>query len=189
MIQETMYGTIDAITVRKVAALNRGIVDQMYLACDAYVTAATLANPNLRTTIINIAGRQRMLLQKMSKEAALIYFGKYVANDATEVKGNEGYLEDTVEMFKQVHWLLCSVAATMALRKTRATSVRLACLQHQVQWLTQPQISASFSKCESCVTNTSRSKWPLMRWLVIPTPVTSLTLCCRTTSSIRRRLL
>ena len=89
LIQETMYGTIDAITVRKVAALNRGIVVQLYLACDAYVTAATLANPNLRTTIINIAGRQRMLLQKMSKEAALIYFGKYVACDATEVKGNE----------------------------------------------------------------------------------------------------
>ena len=89
LIQETMYGTIDAITVRNVAALTRGIVDQMYLACDAYVTAATLANPNLRTTIIIIAGRQRMLLQKMTKEAALIYFGKYVACDATEVKGNE----------------------------------------------------------------------------------------------------
>ena len=59
------------------------------MACDAYVTAAALANPNLRTTIIIIAGRQRMLLQKMSKEAALIYFGKYVACDATEVKGNE----------------------------------------------------------------------------------------------------
>jgi hypothetical protein len=88
LIQVTMYGTIDAVTVRKVAALNSGIVDHMFLAYDAYVTAATLANPNLRTTIIIIAGRQRMLLQKMSKEAALIYFGKYVACDATEVKGN-----------------------------------------------------------------------------------------------------
>eukprot|EP00931_Biecheleriopsis_adriatica_P001242 TRINITY_DN10152_c0_g1_i2.p1 TRINITY_DN10152_c0_g1~~TRINITY_DN10152_c0_g1_i2.p1 ORF type:complete len:541 (-),score=158.84 TRINITY_DN10152_c0_g1_i2:154-1560(-) len=55
--------------------------------------------PSVAAYLINIAGRQRMLYQKMSKEASLISYGDDVAN-------NWNLLNGTRDLFMDVHWSL-----------------------------------------------------------------------------------
>ncbi|CAE8642637.1 unnamed protein product, partial [Polarella glacialis] len=69
------------------------------LATDSYEEAALQSTPSLPSHVINMAGRQRMLFQKISKEASMIAYGEDVA-------GNWVALNSSRDMFTEAHWVL-----------------------------------------------------------------------------------
>eukprot|EP00933_Yihiella_yeosuensis_P064344 TRINITY_DN676_c0_g1_i2.p1 TRINITY_DN676_c0_g1~~TRINITY_DN676_c0_g1_i2.p1 ORF type:complete len:883 (+),score=201.68 TRINITY_DN676_c0_g1_i2:101-2749(+) len=90
---------MDKVTVSRISALSRSVLAELNSATDLYVGAAKAAKPNVRGYIIDIAGRQRMLFQKMGKEAFLI---KNEVDTALNWKEFNG----TRDLFKKTHWRL-----------------------------------------------------------------------------------
>ncbi len=67
--------TVDSATLAKVAAQNLLLLQEANKAVQLYVVAAAKAGVEVAGNVVNIAGRQRMLSQKMSKEICFIALG------------------------------------------------------------------------------------------------------------------
>ncbi|CAE8599792.1 unnamed protein product, partial [Polarella glacialis] len=92
-------GKTDSLTVAQVARQSRKTLVAISLATDSYEEAALQSTPSLPSHVINMAGRQRMLFQKISKEASMIAYGEDVA-------GNWVALNSSRDMFTEAHWVL-----------------------------------------------------------------------------------
>eukprot|EP00933_Yihiella_yeosuensis_P064349 TRINITY_DN676_c0_g1_i7.p1 TRINITY_DN676_c0_g1~~TRINITY_DN676_c0_g1_i7.p1 ORF type:complete len:887 (+),score=215.88 TRINITY_DN676_c0_g1_i7:93-2753(+) len=90
---------LDKVTVSRISALSRNVLAELNKATDLYVQAAKTAKPNVRGYIIDISGRQRMLFQKMGKEALLINYG-------VDLNLNWDQMNSTRDLFKKTHWRL-----------------------------------------------------------------------------------
>eukprot|EP00931_Biecheleriopsis_adriatica_P001247 TRINITY_DN10152_c0_g1_i7.p1 TRINITY_DN10152_c0_g1~~TRINITY_DN10152_c0_g1_i7.p1 ORF type:complete len:919 (-),score=267.14 TRINITY_DN10152_c0_g1_i7:154-2817(-) len=85
--------------VKQLARLSRQILAEINAAVLMYEESCELNMPSVAAYLINIAGRQRMLYQKMSKEASLISYGD-------DVENNWNLLNGTRDLFMDVHWSL-----------------------------------------------------------------------------------
>lgn len=81
-----------AVDVPQVAAQNLPLLKQMNTAVRLYERSAKKATGQSAGVVINLAGKQRMLTQKMSKEALLVALGH-----ATE--DNKANLRNTASLF------------------------------------------------------------------------------------------
>ena len=83
-------------TLSKVASDSVDCLDLANIATELYVDAAVVHDPSVRAHVLNLAGRQRMLIEKMGKEAVLLGLGV----DVTE---NVDNLMFSVQLFNQIH--------------------------------------------------------------------------------------
>jgi hypothetical protein len=89
----------NALTVSQVADMSRVILAEMDKAAYEYEKMANYAYAIVPAHLINIAGSQRKLFQKMSKEGSLALFGEDAAV-------NMAKLSDTAKLFHDRHWEL-----------------------------------------------------------------------------------
>jgi len=89
----------NALTVSQVAELSRQILTEMDKTAYEYEDRALYAYPLVPGHFINVAGTQRKLFEKMSKEAALAAFGE-------DPSANGILMNETITQFHQRHWEL-----------------------------------------------------------------------------------
>jgi len=87
---------MDAQVVGRVGRLSRQTLDLMNEAVELMVSVCLTYMPSIKPTVINIAGRQRMLMQQMSKEALAVALNQEAAHNAIRV-------DLTVEMWLAAH--------------------------------------------------------------------------------------
>lgn len=87
-------GTISPETLNSIAELNVPLLQEMNKAVGIYESESQKAGMKGLGTVVNVAGRQRMLTQKMSKEVLLISLG--IAPDA-----NRKALQETKNLFQK----------------------------------------------------------------------------------------
>ena len=74
-VEATIYAdVIDPVYVAKIAHLSEAMLSEMTVACDKSLHAATVTFPYMRTAVVEVAGFQRSMMQKMSKEAVLMHY-------------------------------------------------------------------------------------------------------------------
>ncbi|CAE8586166.1 unnamed protein product [Polarella glacialis] len=93
------FGKTDHLTVTRVDHQSRMALNSVNLATNLYEEAALASEPTLPSHVINMAGRQRMLFQKISKEASLICYGEGVEHNWHDLNSSRG-------MFSSAHWVL-----------------------------------------------------------------------------------
>eukprot|EP00450_Noctiluca_scintillans_P007330 CAMPEP_0194495450 /NCGR_PEP_ID=MMETSP0253-20130528/13041_1 /TAXON_ID=2966 /ORGANISM="Noctiluca scintillans" /LENGTH=1325 /DNA_ID=CAMNT_0039336707 /DNA_START=17 /DNA_END=3994 /DNA_ORIENTATION=- len=95
----TIYSTesnVDVETLSKVASDSIDCLDLANIATELYVDAVVVHDPSVRADVLNLAGRQRMLIEKMGKEAVLLGLG-------VSVTDNVDNLLYSVQLFTQIH--------------------------------------------------------------------------------------
>ncbi|CAE8698270.1 unnamed protein product, partial [Polarella glacialis] len=92
-------GKTDSLTVAVIARQSRHTLTIMDSATRLYQAAALGSMPTLASHVVNMAGRQRMLFQKISKEANLIFYGEGVGKNWVELNASR-------DMFTSHHWKL-----------------------------------------------------------------------------------
>lgn len=100
--------------IEKVAKLNLPVLENMHKAVGLYEEASIKAGIKNSGTVINVAGRQRMLTQKMSKEIFLIALG-------IDKEANLKALEDTQNLFNKSLYGLIEGNSEMNLPPTTNT--------------------------------------------------------------------
>lgn len=85
--------TISQATFAEIATLNVSLLQAMNQAVNMYQSESQRAGVKTLGAVINIAGRQRMLTQKMSKEILLIALG-------VEPAANQKSLQETRQLFE-----------------------------------------------------------------------------------------
>ena len=91
-VAAVVAGDTSKEVLAKVAAENMPLLKNMNKGVQMYVKAAGSSMAKELADTINIAGRQRMLTQKMSKEAVMIALG-------IDAAGNKGNLAKTATLF------------------------------------------------------------------------------------------
>ncbi|CAE8648737.1 unnamed protein product [Polarella glacialis] len=89
----------DSLSVATIAHQSRTTLNAMDSATRLYQAAALGSLPTLASHVINKAARQRMLFQKISKEASLILYGQAAT-------GNWFHLNASMDLFTSTHWVL-----------------------------------------------------------------------------------
>jgi hypothetical protein len=84
----TGSGEISAADVTAVASLNLPVLNDMNKAVEMYDQAAKAAGVKTAGTVVNVAGRQRMLSQKMSKEILLIALKQSADENRAQLKAD-----------------------------------------------------------------------------------------------------
>jgi len=112
-------GSSNPVILQKISDQSVPLLVQMNAGVGMYSTAAGLAAPG---AVVNVAGRQRMLSQKMSKETLLVGLG-------VDKDKNLGTLESSRDLFVNSHNALLNgnsvgTAAIPVLAKTTDTCVR-----------------------------------------------------------------
>ena len=73
-VEATISGdVIDPVYVAKFAHLSEAMLSEMTVACGNSLHAAAVASPYMRTAVVEVAGYQRAMMQKMSNEAVLMH--------------------------------------------------------------------------------------------------------------------
>ena len=83
----------------RISRLSRPTLEDMNQAAEAVATKCLEVMPEVDPVTIHIAGRQRMLMQQMSKEAILVA----LEQDPEE---NRARVQATVDTWLNVHWAL-----------------------------------------------------------------------------------
>lgn len=116
----TSNGSVSAEQVAEIAAKNLPLLKQMNKTVGAYEKAAAKGglstDPGLAATI-NLAGKQRMLTQKMSKEFLLIAYGQ-------DAEANRLSLLETLTLFDRTLVGLFSGDATLGLPGNPSAGVK-----------------------------------------------------------------
>jgi nitrate/nitrite-specific signal transduction histidine kinase len=81
-------GAIAPEDVAAVASLNLPVLTEMHKAVEMYDQAAKAAGVQTAGTVVNVAGRQRMLSQKMAKEILLIALKQSADENRTQLKAD-----------------------------------------------------------------------------------------------------
>jgi len=87
---------VDVGTLEKIAADSNDCLQLANTATELYVETALEQDPTVRAHVLNLAGRQRMLIEKMGKEAVLLSLG-------VDVLENIDNLFDSIETFIMIH--------------------------------------------------------------------------------------
>jgi len=103
------------LTVSQVAELSRQILKEMDITAYMYEALAKYAKPIVPGHYINVAGTQRKLFEKMSKEAALAAFGE-------DPSTNAGLMNETRAQFHRVHWELLKGSTAQASHRRAAAA-------------------------------------------------------------------
>lgn len=122
--------SVNGAQLQAVAQKNLPLLSEMNKCVKLYekdaAKAGLKANPGL-TVVINLAGKQRMLTQKMSKEFFLI------ASDY-EVESNRLNLQETYRLFERTLKGLLDGDATLGLSGTSDESIRAQLMKVQGMW-------------------------------------------------------
>jgi len=86
-----------AVPVDKIAAENLPLLKNMNTAVRLYEKAAKKDTGKSAGVVINLAGKQRMLTQKMSKEMLLIALGHNVDENKTNLRGTASLFDRTLK--------------------------------------------------------------------------------------------
>jgi len=89
-------GTVDLVVLEQVAAGNVPLLVQSNVCVGRLVDAAKSAGAPTNGLVVDTAGRQRMLIQRMCKEAFLIASGVSVSTNVNNLKG-------TILLFQSSH--------------------------------------------------------------------------------------
>ncbi len=116
-VEAALNGRIDRQVLKNVAAGNLPLLKNMNAAVQMYarMSGSTL-DPAMAKTI-NLAGKQRMLTQKMTKELLLIANG-------IDVEANRANLKSTVDLFERTLKGLRDGDAALGLPGTRDPAIR-----------------------------------------------------------------
>eukprot|EP00931_Biecheleriopsis_adriatica_P113920 TRINITY_DN8919_c0_g1_i4.p1 TRINITY_DN8919_c0_g1~~TRINITY_DN8919_c0_g1_i4.p1 ORF type:complete len:673 (+),score=182.38 TRINITY_DN8919_c0_g1_i4:167-2020(+) len=106
LLQTAVSSDVTPGMVAVLYRLSAQILSEINSVVLMYEEACEANDPSVSAYLINIAGRQRMLYQKMSKEASMIAYGEHASD-------NWDLLNSTRAMFMDVHWkLLLGAPAT-----------------------------------------------------------------------------
>lgn len=92
-------GQLTDAQVGFLARMSENVLNQVNSAVSLYEDACIFVNSTVPARLINDAGRQRMVLMKMAKEAGLVQYGWDKAK-------NWQRLNETRAFFDEVHWML-----------------------------------------------------------------------------------
>ncbi len=116
-VDAALSGTLDKGTLEKVAAQNLPLLKNMNKAVQMYTKmSGSNLEPAMATTI-NLAGKQRMLTQKMTKELLLVANG-------IDVEANKANLKKTVALFERTLKGLMNGDAELGLPGTQDPAIR-----------------------------------------------------------------
>ncbi len=88
------------VPVQKVAELNLPLLKRMNVGVKLFEKEARNELGGAGSTVINYAGRQRMLTQKMSKEMLLIYLNNNKADNQASLKKTIGWFDVTLKCLR-----------------------------------------------------------------------------------------
>ncbi len=126
-VDAALSGNLDKAVLEKVAAQNLPLLKNMNKAVQMY---AKLSGSNLdpaMATTINLAGKQRMLTQKMTKELLLIANG-------IDVDANKANLKKTVALFERTLKGLLDGDSELGLPGTKDAAIRAQLDEVQEMW-------------------------------------------------------
>lgn len=102
---------IDLATIEKIAVDSADCLDLANSVTEMYVSRAVSYEPSVAAHVINLSGRQRMLIQKMGKEAVLMSLG-------VDVSGDVGDLNLSTQLFTHTHASLLEGNMNLGLQAT-----------------------------------------------------------------------
>lgn len=108
--------SIPSSVLTDVAQQSLPLLTQANAAVTLYVNAAQSAGANAPGAVVNKAGRQRMLSQKMAKEALLIALG-------VDASSNQANLQATVNEFDTAHNVLLNGDSSASIPATTETCI------------------------------------------------------------------
>lgn len=106
-----------ADALAQVQQASNAVLDEMIKAVALYEDACKAAGFASSGTVVNVAGRQRMLSQKMSKEVCLIALG-------VDVEGNREALKKSQALFARSHKGLIEGDAELGLPAAKSDSIK-----------------------------------------------------------------
>jgi len=149
------------LTVSQIAELSRQILKEMDITAYMYEDLALYAYPLVPGHYINVAGTQRKLFEKMSKEAALAAFGE-------DVSANSKLMNETRDQFHARHWeLLRGAPGTEKYAPIPPTS-RI-CLIQQMK-----NVSDHFDTLEEAILKVAGGSVDDIETLIVENPTTYL---------------
>lgn len=98
VVKAVVYG--GDVDIGKVAALNLPLLKNMNTAVRLYEKEATKATGKSAGVVINLAGKQRMLTQKMSKEALLVALGHDADANRSNARNTSSLFDRTLKGLK-----------------------------------------------------------------------------------------
>lgn len=116
-VQSVIGGDVDVTVLKKIAAENLPLLQEMNAAVGMYEKAAGSALAPATATTLNLAGKQRMLTQKMTKELLLVANG-------IGVEENKAHLQKTVALFERTLKGLFEGDAELGLSGTQDAAIR-----------------------------------------------------------------
>ncbi|MEO5353396.1 MAG: type IV pili methyl-accepting chemotaxis transducer N-terminal domain-containing protein [Magnetococcus sp. XQGC-1] len=120
-VRDVLTGAISRSALARMADDNLLLLESMSKAVEMYVALAGQDEGDARQakmyTVINMAGRERMLIQKMTKELLLIANG-------LEPEGNRVALRKTVDLFERSLDALLEGSAELGIPGTRDAGLR-----------------------------------------------------------------
>ncbi len=116
-IDAALTGAVDKAVLEKVAAQNLPLLKNMNKAVQMYAKMSGSSLEPAMATTINLAGKQRMLTQKMTKELLLIANG-------IDVDANKASLQKTVALFERTLKGLLDGDSELGLPGTKDAAIR-----------------------------------------------------------------
>ncbi len=116
-VEAALSGKIDEGVLKKVAAQNLPLLKEMNKAVQMYAKASGSDLEPAMATTINLAGKQRMLTQKMTKELLLVANG-------IDVDANKASLQKTVALFERTLKGLFDGDSELGLPGTKDPAIR-----------------------------------------------------------------
>ncbi len=155
-MESVLAGDTSASVLNTIAAKNLPLLKEMNQAVKMYEKAAgsTLAPEVART--INLAGKQRMLTQKMTKELLLIANG-------IDVAANKAHLKGTVALFDKTLKGLVNGDADLGLPKTEDPAILAQLGKVQELWDAYKPIVASADTSEAALRKAAKLNLPLLK--------------------------
>ncbi len=127
LMDQAAAGTADKSVLEKIAATNLPLLKEMNKAVKMYEKAAGSNLSPAAATTINLAGKQRMLTQKMTKELLLIANG-------IDADANRSNLAKTVALFDKTLKGLFDGDADLGLVGTKDPAIRAQLMVVQKLW-------------------------------------------------------
>jgi len=124
LLENNVNNTGNTTILAAVATDSVPLLTEANKAVTEYVNAATAAGASVPGTVVNVAGRQRMLSQRMSKEALLVALNV----DATTTRAT---LQSTLDLFSTSHTGLLEGSTSLGLPGTTN-----ACILQQMKTVT-----------------------------------------------------
>ncbi len=116
-VEAALNGQIDQAVLKRVAAQNLPLLKEMNKAVQMYAKASGSDLDPAMATTINLAGKQRMLTQKMTKELLLVANG-------IDVEANKANLKKTVALFERTLKGLFDGDSELGLPGTKDPAIR-----------------------------------------------------------------